>query len=108
MTKQILAGIAAVAFIGASASADPTPTPAPVPTMTPAQAPSAAPSPSATPDEYVLRPDLNNGSWVQGPTLPSPRQNAAVAVLNGRIYLIGGFGSNLRQTDTTLVLQPPL
>ncbi len=133
MTRRILVSLAAAACIGASASADP----APIPTATPSSPPSVAtaapsaapiatpaaattampqattlpspePTPTSTAGDYVLRPDLNNGSWVQGPTLPAPRQNAAVAVLNGRIYLIGGFGSDLRQHDTTYVLQPPL
>ena len=86
------------------------PSVAPVQTAAPtsAPAPASTTTAAATPDDYVLRPDLNNGRWVEGPTLPSPRQNAAVAVLNGRIYLIGGFGSDLRQHDTTFVLQPPL
>jgi N-acetylneuraminic acid mutarotase len=72
---------------------------------------SQPPQPAATalPETgYVLRPDLNHGSWVQGPTLPAPRQYAAAAVLNGRIYLFGGFNSDHRQTDSTLVLQPGL
>jgi hypothetical protein len=97
-----------------ASTSTPSPTAAPTQTATPTPAP-ASPStntptatPTPTPDEYVLKPDLNNGRWVEGPTLPAPRQNAAVAVLNGRIYLIGGFGSDLRQHDTTFVLQPPL
>jgi N-acetylneuraminic acid mutarotase len=28
--------------------------------------------------------------WVSGPTMPTPRSNSAVAVVNGRIYVIGG------------------
>jgi hypothetical protein len=69
------------------------------------------PLPATTPTPetgYVLRPDLNRGSWVQGPTLPGPRQFAAAAVLNGRVYLFGGFNGEHRQTDSTLVLQPGL
>lgn len=78
----------------------------PTPAANPGQPQPAA---TATPnDGYVLRADLNHGSWVQGPTLPSPRQFAAAAVLNGRIYLFGGFNGDHRQTDTTLVLQPGL
>jgi len=117
MTQRILAGIATAAFVAlvvgqASARSRIYPSPAPsstttpIPTNSPAQTatpppaptllPATAPTPTATatqtPDDYVLRPDLNNGRWVEGPTLPAPRQNAAVAVLNGRIYLIGGFG----------------
>ena len=82
------------------AAADPTPSPSPV---------QPQPVATASPDtSYVLRPDLNHGSWVQGPTLPMPLQYAAAAVLNGRIYLFGGFNGNRKQVDTTLVLQPGL
>jgi N-acetylneuraminic acid mutarotase len=55
------------------------------------------------PDE---RADLNRGVWTRGPNLPSPRQDAAVAVLAGRIYLIGGFGPHDEQMDSTLVWDP--
>jgi hypothetical protein len=95
MTRA-LAALAAAVVAGAS--------PSPAPDQVQAQ-----PVATATPDSgYVLRPDLNRGSWVQGPTLPEPRQFAATAVLNGRIYLFGGFNGDHRQTDSTLVLQPGL
>ena len=82
------------------AAGDPTPAPdhiSPQPVAT-----------SSTDNGYVLKPDLNRGSWVKGPTLPGPLQYAAAAVLNGRIYLFGGFNGNRKQVDTTLVLQPGL
>lgn len=66
---------------------------------------SAAPSPS---EPYELRADLNKGTWAHGPDLPSPRQDAAAAVLAGRIYLIGGYGPHDNQMDTTLVWEPEI
>ena len=60
---------------------------------------------TASPPSEVV-PDLNKGLWVSGPNLPSSRQDAAAAVLGGRIYLVGGFGPHDRQMDTTLVLEP--
>jgi hypothetical protein len=88
------------------AAADPTPTPTPTPT--PGQPTPQPVVTSSTDKGYVLKPDLNHGSWVKGPTLPVPLQYAAAAVLNGRIYLFGGFNGNRKQVDTTLVLQPGL
>jgi N-acetylneuraminic acid mutarotase len=61
---------------------------------------------TSAPAPEISVPDLNKGVWVSGPNLPSPRQDAAAAVLGGRIYLVGGFGPNDRQMDTTLVLEP--
>jgi len=56
--------------------------------------------------EGEFRSDLNGGVWQKGPPLPAPRQDAACAVVGGRIYLIGGFGPRDAQTDTTFVLEP--
>lgn len=53
-----------------------------------------------------VRVDLNRGVWVKGPNLPSARQDAAVAVMDGRIYLVGGFGPKDEQMATLLVLEP--
>ncbi len=67
-----------------------------------------AASTATAPPETVERdvPDLNKGVWVRGPNLPSPREDAAAAVIAGRIYVIGGFGPNNEQMDTTLVWEP--
>ena len=59
--------------------------------------------PGAT-DRYV--PDPHAGSWLRGPNLPRPRQDAAVAVLDGHIYVIGGYSPD-GPTSTTYVLEPP-
>jgi len=56
------------------------------------------------PDRYAL--DPHAGIWLHGPNLPSPRQDAAVAVMGGRIYVIGGFGPSDQPTTTTFVLEP--
>jgi N-acetylneuraminic acid mutarotase len=101
--------IRALAALAAVIVAAVDPSPAPVPSVDSGlRLPSPTPTPTANPNDYTYKPDLYGGSWVQGPTLPAPRQYAAAAVLNGRIYLIGGFDANSKQTATTLVLQPPL
>lgn len=69
-----------------------------------AQASAASPPSEA----FELRADLNRGTWAHGPDLPSPRQDAAAAVLAGRIYLIGGYGPHDDQMDTTLVWEPEI
>jgi len=56
------------------------------------------------PERFAL--DPHAGTWVRGPNLPSPRQDAATAVLDGRIYIIGGFGPGGEATNTTYVLEP--
>src|SRR5450755_1471166 len=101
--------IRALAALAAVIVAAVDPSPAPVPSVDSGlRLPSPTPTPTANPNDYTYKPDLYGGSWVQGPTLPAPRQYAAAAVLNGRIYLIGGFDANSKQTATTLVLQPGL
>jgi hypothetical protein len=69
---------------------------------------SGAAPPTATPNpaDYDLRVDLNKGIWVKGPNLPSARQDAAAAVMAGRIYLVGGFGPKDEQMATLLILEP--
>lgn len=37
--------------------------------------------------------DVSNNSWSKGPKLPHPRQRGGIGVINGKIYLIGGFKS---------------
>ncbi|HXW50659.1 MAG TPA: kelch repeat-containing protein, partial [Candidatus Acidoferrales bacterium] len=62
----------------------------------------------APPEDTDVRADLNRGTWSHGPDLPSPRQDAASAVLAGRIYIIGGYGPHDEQMDTTLVWEPEI
>ena len=54
---------------------------------------------------YAL--DPHAGTWLHGPNLPSPRQDAATVVLDGHIYVIGGFGPSGSPTSTTYVLEQP-
>ena len=46
--------------------------------------------------------------WTEGPPLPEPRSDAAVAVLNGVIYVSGGAGADGAPTTTTFILRPNL
>ncbi len=41
-----------------------------------------------------------------GPKLPAPRSDAGVVYSGGKIYVVGGFGSDGKPTDTTFVLTP--
>ncbi len=59
---------------------------------------------AAPPAEHYV-PDPHAGSWLKGPNLPEPRQDAAVTVLDGRIYVIGGYSAN-GPVGTTYVLEP--
>lgn len=68
--------------------------------------PASGAAPTAPPSDYEIVVNLNKGVWVKGPNLPSPRQDAAVAVLAGRIYLIGGFGPKDEQMASVLVFEP--
>lgn len=72
-----------------------------------------APAGPVTADEPPAQPqttyalDPHGGTWLHGPNLPSPRQDAATAVLDGHIYVIGGFGPGASPTSTTFVLEQP-
>ncbi|WP_261378083.1 Kelch repeat-containing protein [Bacillus paralicheniformis] len=49
----------------------------------------------------------NSGkSWVSKADLPEVRSAAATAVVDGKIYVIGGFGSENIATNTTYVYDP--
>ncbi len=70
----------------------------------PAAMPASGADQQTPQSEY--RVDLNKGVWVKGPSLPSPRQDAAAAVVANRIYLVGGFGPKDEQMSSTLVFEP--
>ncbi len=56
---------------------------------------------AATATTYVATVDKGNFSgWVEGPALPEARTDAALAILNGNVYLIGGLGPDGKPTDT--------
>jgi len=50
----------------------------------------------------------NFDKWTDGPALPEPRADAAVAYLGGSIYVAGGTDEGGDATDTTFVLTPNL
>lgn len=56
-------------------------------------------APSAS--SYLTRVDKGSfGAWSEGPALPEARTDAALAVLSGSAYLIGGTGRDGAPTDT--------
>ena len=55
--------------------------------------------PTAT--TFVTKVDKGNfGAWAAGPALPAPRSDAALAILSGTAYLVGGYGPDGKPTDT--------
>ena len=48
----------------------------------------------------------NGGTWQSLPDMPSARQELATAVLNGKIYVMGGFDSQRHSTNTVDVYNP--
>jgi len=58
------------------------------------------------PQTYAPELDPHAGFWLHGPDLPAARQDAATAVLDDRIYVVGGFGPDGSSTNTTFVLEP--
>ena len=48
----------------------------------------------------------NFDRWAEGPKLPSPRANAAVAFSAGRIFVVGGTRPDGKPTDSVFVLSP--
>jgi len=61
----------------------------------------------APPQQATYALDPHAGSWLHGPNLPAPRQDSAVAVLDGHIYVIGGFGPGGSPTTSNFVLEQP-
>lgn len=56
-------------------------------------------APSAT--TYITKIDKGTfGTWSAGPTLPAARNDAAMAILSGTVYLAGGLGPDGAPTDT--------
>jgi N-acetylneuraminic acid mutarotase len=46
------------------------------------------------------------GAWTTRAPLPTPRQEVAVAVLDGRVWVIGGFGAEAEPTATVEIYDP--
>ena len=56
---------------------------------------------AATDATFLAKLDKGNyGPWGTGPALPAARTDAAVANLNGTVYLVGGEGPDGKPTDT--------
>jgi len=53
---------------------------------------------------FIFNP--TTGIWTTGATMPAPRQNAGVAVLNGKIHVIGGAAPAGTRTATHFVYDP--
>jgi len=54
----------------------------------------------------LAAPAASAQAWVAGTPLPSPRAGAAVAVLDGKIYVIGGRGASTYPLDTAIRFDP--
>jgi N-acetylneuraminic acid mutarotase len=80
---------------GPSAAASPSSPPPPVASE------SAAPEPSVQPSLPLL-----GGTWTKGPPLPQPLGEVTGAVLDGKLYVAGGFGLNRQQSAAFLVFDP--
>lgn len=64
---------------------------------------------TAATDAVFVAPTAGVGnfrSWTQGPSLPEPRTNAAVAFLAGKVYVVGGLGADGAPTRSVYVLAP--
>ena len=48
----------------------------------------------------------NFDKWTEGPALPAPRTDAAVAFVAGSVYVMGGLDADGAPTTTTYVLTP--
>lgn len=46
------------------------------------------------------------GAWTVAAPLPTPRQEVAVAVLDGRVYVVGGFGESAQAVDVVEAYDP--
>ena len=50
----------------------------------------------------IYDPDTN--TWSMGPSLIIPRSNAGLAVLSGRLYIAGGYGSTYELKTWTIFM----
>ena len=77
----------------------------------PAASPSSSPAPIASeagaPSPSVGRsPALLGGTWTKGPPLPQPLGEVTGAVLDGKLYVAGGFGLNRQGSAAFLTFDP--
>jgi hypothetical protein len=64
---------------------------------------STAAGPTASVLATTVTPDGNLAVWAEGPALPEPRADAALTLVNGVPYVIGGLGADGKPTTTVLV-----
>jgi hypothetical protein len=64
---------------------------------------SIAAAPSASVLATTVTPEGNLAAWTEGPALPEPRANAALALVSGVPYVIGGLGADGKPAATTYV-----
>jgi Kelch motif protein len=93
-----------VLAIGASAAGCASPSVAPSGAPGTARATPALPGSPATSATPSL--PLVGGSWATGPEVPRPLGEVASAVVDGRLYVAGGFTDGRRQSDALLVFDP--
>jgi len=56
---------------------------------------------AASATTYITTVDKGNfGAWSEGPALPAARTDAALAIVSGTAYLVGGLGPDQKPTDT--------
>lgn len=64
----------------------------------------------ATPSDLATADDVGDvllgPGWHDRATLPAPQQEVAVVALDGRIYVMGGFGAAAQQLATVIVYDP--
>ena len=48
----------------------------------------------------------NSGTWETGAPMPQSRQELATGVINGKVYVIGGYDANAHSTGTVQVYNP--
>lgn len=91
----------AILSCGSPVVTGPSPLASPSSSQAPAASESAAPEPPAQPSLPVL-----GGTWAKGPPLPQPLGEVTGAVLDGKLYVAGGFGLNRQQSAAFLVFDP--
>ena len=48
----------------------------------------------------------NGGTWETGAPMPQSRQELATGVINGKVYVIGGYDADAHSTGTVQVYNP--
>ena len=91
----------AILSCGSPVITGPSPAASPSTSSRPVASESSDPGPSIQPSLPVL-----GGTWTKGPPLPQPLGEVAGAVLDGKLYVAGGFGLNRQQSAGFLAFDP--